>query len=139
MGRDEKTLGLFNLEMIGWSKTDVSKKPTVKLYTRVSTESGAEKDIKLAKLFDTSAKGAKVKLKPVILPNGFNRSDNWSFWQNGLPSVCITEDWESDFNESNYHTDHDDIKNLNLKYLTEITNATIYTVREALKASSLRL
>ncbi|PIT98881.1 MAG: hypothetical protein COT74_12675 [Bdellovibrionales bacterium CG10_big_fil_rev_8_21_14_0_10_45_34] len=114
----ERYRGLFNLEMIGWSKASLQSRPTVKLYTRPDTDEGSKDDLVLAQLFDASVKSLKAKLKPQILKNGFNRSDNWSFWQKGFSAVCISQDWEGDFNEKNYHTDHDNIENLNLPYLT---------------------
>jgi len=43
----------------------------------------------------------------IVLPNGFDRSDNWSFWKWSFPAVCVSQDWEQDFNQQNYHTSHD--------------------------------
>ena len=129
--KSETTAGLFNLEMLGFSQK--KDKPEMKLYTRSHNEKGVSQDMLLAKRFEDAAKHLKSKVQPIILQNGFNRSDNWSFWQNDLPAVCVTQDWEADFNEKNYHTNHDSIANLNFSYLAEITRLTVEVVRQSLQ------
>lgn len=107
--KDEKYLGLINLEMMGWSK----KEPILKIYTR---DKNAE-DAALAEAAKASATGLNLNVQ--ILANGFNRSDNWPFWENGLHAITLSEDWESDFNEKNYHTENDTADSLNYSYLIE--------------------
>jgi Zn-dependent M28 family amino/carboxypeptidase len=108
--KGETYLGLINLEMIGWSK----KKPILKIYTRDKNP----EDNALAENVKNSA-GA-LDLDAQILANGFNRSDNWPFWENGLHAVTLSEDWENDFNEKNYHTANDTADSLNYAYLAEV-------------------
>src|SRR5262249_23937472 len=116
--KGEKYLGLINLEMIGWSTKNPAR-PLVKLYTRPESQPGGKLDRALA---DAVAKSAgQLPLSPQILGNGFNRSDNWPFWVNGFSSVTISEDWENDFNEKNYHTAGDLPESLNYSYLQSIT------------------
>ena len=127
MKGDSKTLGLFNLEMIGWSQKKLKDHPPMKIYARKKEDPGSKKDALLAGAFLRANKEIKSKISPVVINNGFDRSDNWSFWQEGIPSICITQDWEGDFNK-NYHTDQDKIKNLNMDYLTEITKTTLKAI-----------
>ena len=128
----ESFMGLFNLEMIGWSKAPLSKKSVMKLYIRSPKEPGASSDLALAKMYQDAVRQAGLKLKPEILENGFDRSDQWAFWQLGFPGVCISQDWEGDFDEKNYHTSHDSPKNLNMDYLTEIVRGIDQALKIAL-------
>lgn len=122
MKKDEVTLGLLNLEMLGYKKNN----QYFKLYTRSKSENNAIRDLYLAGKIQTASKNSKYKA--VVLDNGFNRSDNWPFWLYNLPSVCITQDWENDFNENNYHTTHDDPKFLNFSFM----NSVAITLQQAI-------
>lgn len=125
--KKERVIGLLNLEMIGWSKSGKA----MKLYIRPPSEKGAQEDQILARVFKDAA--AKSSIKPEIVANGFDRSDHWSFWQAGIPAICITQDWENDFNEANYHTSHDAPSKLNRAYLAEIARATLAAAKILLK------
>lgn len=109
----ENYQGLINLEMIGWNPNKISNS-VAKIYTR---ENSSE-DLSLAKLI----KKYSHKLKFEIVQNNFDRSDQWSFWQKGFFGICISHDWEKNFDEKNYHTSHDSIENINFEYLREITD-----------------
>ena len=111
----EANMGLVALEMLGWSK----KKLMAKVYTRKLGEEGQERDVALFKKLQEAQKKTKNRLVLSHLANGFNRSDNWSFWQFGLPAIALTQDWENDFNPY-YHTQKDTPKNLNFTYLRKI-------------------
>lgn len=124
MKKDEVTLGLLSLEMLGYKKNN----QYFKLYTRPKADKGAIRDLYLAGKIQAASK--KGKFQAVVLDNGFNRSDNWPFWLFNLPSVCITQDWENDFNENNYHTTHDDPKFLNFSFM----NSVALTLKEAISS-----
>jgi len=138
MRLNEQTGGLFNLEMISWSKTKMENHPVVKLYTREKNRAGSDLDNALATSFNKAGFLLKTPLNFVLLQNGFNRSDNWSFWQRSFPSVCISEDWEKDFNESHYHTSTDTPDTLNYDYLKEITKVLVETLSEMTRLTSSR-
>jgi hypothetical protein len=127
--KDEKPLGLYNLEMIGFTKTHIDKGPIAKLYVRQAEEAGASDDAMLANRIIEAARSSKVPVKFVTLKNSFNRSDNWSFWMNGLPSVCVSQDWEEQFNEEHYHSDHDVPAHLNFNYMLFVTAAVLQAVQ----------
>jgi hypothetical protein len=127
--RGEKNLGLINLEMIGWSSHPLDSKSIAKIYTREPSDK-ASADVMMANKIKEVAARIRSPLKFEILQNGFNRSDNWSFWQKGIPAICVSEDWENDFNEKNYHTDQDLPESLNYPYLAEITRAVSEAVSE---------
>jgi Zn-dependent M28 family amino/carboxypeptidase len=138
MRLNEQTGGLFNLEMIAWSKTKIENHPVVKLYTREKRRAGADLDVSLALTLNKAGFLLKTPLNLVLLQNGFNRSDNWSFWQRSFPAVCISEDWEKDFNESHYHTSTDTPDTLNYDYLKEITKVLVETLSETTRLTSSR-
>ena len=121
----ESVLGLFALEMMGNSHTPLAQLPVVKLYARDPNDAQAKMDVNLANYFIQATTDLKSKIKPVLLQNGFNRSDNWSFWQHQIPSICISQDWENDFNEKNYHTSHDSVESINFDYLSETSKALL--------------
>jgi Zn-dependent M28 family amino/carboxypeptidase len=125
---NESVLGLFNLEMLGHSKTPISKSPIVKIYAREESQLQSKMDVNLANYFIKAATDFKTKIKPTLMQNGFNRSDNWSFWQKQIPSICISQDWENDFNEKNYHSQRDSIEKINFEYLSEISKALLGTL-----------
>ncbi len=122
----ESTLGLINYEMIGWSSKPIASRPIVKIYANQTESKDLKKDMRLAEAFMNAKSNAWIT--PEVLANGFNRSDNWSFWQNSLPAITISEDWEKDFNEKNYHTAQDLPHTLNYPYLKEIVDWSIPSI-----------
>jgi Zn-dependent M28 family amino/carboxypeptidase len=132
--RDETFGGLYNFEMVGWSKKKLKARPVVKLYTRSGKTAEAASDAVLAQMFIQSAKTSKARLKPVLLANDFDRSDNWSFWQKRFSAVCVSQDWEKDFNKKHYHTATDTPATLNYDYLAEITRVAAAAVSASLRS-----
>lgn len=116
--KDEKYLGLMNLEMVGHSKEG----KVAKVYLQQEIN-GIE-----ANLANRLTQNGDDDFKFVAINNGFNRSDNWSFWQHGFPAITISQDWESDFNQENYHTNHDNIEDINFDYLAMIIKRTKKTL-----------
>jgi hypothetical protein len=41
------------------------------------------------------------------LDNDFNQSDHVRFWEKGIPSIVLSQNWEKDFNHRNYQTPND--------------------------------
>lgn len=120
---NEVTLGLINIEMIGHSTKPAGEFPIMKIYSRIDTDKGSADDSTLARVIEESVKGAKLRLTPTIMKNGFNRSDNWSFWQHNIPAITVSQDWEADFNEARYHTATDTPDTLNYDFMSEVTQA----------------
>lgn len=131
--KDETFGGLYNFEMVGWSRKKLKQKPVVKLYTRGAKDPESGSDKVLAQMYVLAAKKVRAKITPVVLGNGFDRSDNWPFWLKHLSSVTISQDWEKDFNEKNYHTSKDRLETLNFDYLSEIIRVGIEAVSNSLK------
>jgi hypothetical protein len=120
-GAKESLLGYFNLEMVGHASAK-RKNPVIKLYVRPDdAHVTAPKDRKLATMLVDAAKKLATRATPLIHPNGFDRSDHWSFWQFGIPAVCITQDWEDDFNEAGYHRAADKVGTINFDYLADVS------------------
>lgn len=113
---DNKISGFINLVMLGHdSKRDDKEKKlsNMKLYLRDPGQKGSEEDLKLANLISNNGKrlyGA-VEFKPEA--NGMNSSSHISFWQAGIPAICLSQNWESDFNPR-FHTPNDFSETLNM-------------------------
>ncbi len=138
MRLNEQTGGLINLEMIGWSKTKIENHPILKLYTREKTQIGADQDLSLTLALNRAGFLLKTPLKLEVLQNGFNRSDNWSFWQKSFSAICISEDWENDFNKTHYHTPTDTPDTLNYDYLKEVTKLLVESLSEVARPGALK-
>lgn len=110
---------ILNLEMIGWNK------PTpglVKVYCRTLGHPGGKVDIEIARAAHKELE--KAGLKPLILRNDFNRSDNWTFWEQAHFGITITQDWERNFNKNHYHTSNDTPDTVDWKFVEKIKTAT---------------
>ena len=94
---------------------------------RQKTRDKVAEDKNIAKFIERQSKGLNLKVQ--ILPNGFNRSDNWSFWENGFGAVTLSEDWENDFNDANYHTSHDLPETLNYGFLQEAADLLVASLK----------
>lgn len=112
--------------MIGWSTVKNIQKPIVKIYSRNASPAD---DVLSSALLLAHSKN-NYNIEPIVLKNDFNRSDNWSFWQKNIPSICVSEDWENDFNQQNYHTENDLPLTLNYNYLGEIIKLVIGGIQE---------
>lgn len=119
---------LINLEMIGWSKPEPNR---VKVYSRIKGTAGSEEDLLIAKSAEFFLK--KEGLQAEILQNGFDRSDNWSFWQLGHPAITISQDWERNFDEKHYHTALDTADTVDWKQVLAIKQAVGEMVRGLVK------
>jgi hypothetical protein len=113
------------LEMLGWSSFFPSKPASLKVYMRSANKLGGQSDSEIGQFILTSGTLLKSPLKVALAPNNFDRSDNWSFWQNSFSAVCLSQDWEKDFDQKNYHTSHDTPDNLNYGYLAASTEILI--------------
>lgn len=116
----EKITGYINLVMLGHdSKRDDKEKKqnNMKLYLRASGVSGALADQSLANVITNSGKRlySTIEFKPE--PNGMNSSSHISFWNAGHPAICLSQNWESDFNPR-FHTPNDFVETLNMNTYT---------------------
>jgi Zn-dependent M28 family amino/carboxypeptidase len=93
---------LINLEMIGW---DSPVKGRVEVFCRSAGRPGNELDLKLA--LAVADHLVAQGLKAEALPNNFDRSDNWPFWEELHTAVTVSQDWKKNFNGEHYHTSAD--------------------------------
>ena len=112
----QKITGYINLVMLGndSKREDKEKKlNNMKLYLRAPNEKGSDLDLKLANLITTNGKRlySSIEFKPEA--NSMNSSSHISFWESGIPAVCMSQNWESDFNPR-FHTPNDFIETLNM-------------------------
>lgn len=112
----QKIVGFINLVMLGHdSKRDDKEKKlnNMKLYLRSPLEKGAEDDLKLTTLVTDHGKRLynQIEFKPEA--NGMNSSSHINFWQAGIPAICLSQNWESDFNPR-FHTPNDFVETLNM-------------------------
>lgn len=107
----KEILGVVNLEMIGQDTSflDKTKKTgNMVLYGRqlVSDERWAN-----SLLEKGSHMGTKVNFE--LKANNFEQSDTFRFWEQGLPAVTFSQNWEDDFNPKFYQTSQDTAEVLN--------------------------
>lgn len=113
---NEKIVGYINLVMLGNdSKRDDKEKKygNMKLYLRNPADKGSELDLKLTKIIQENGKHTNPLVEFTAEANSMNSSSHISFWEAGIPAVCMTQNWESDFNPR-FHTPNDFIETLNL-------------------------
>ena len=113
---NQKIAGFLSLVMLGndSKREDKDKKlNNFKLYLRAPTEKGAEEDLKLTTMITDAGKRLynSIEFKPEA--NGMNSSSHISFWEAGVPAVCLTQNWETDFNPR-FHTPNDFVETLNM-------------------------
>ncbi len=109
LGKD--ILGVVNLEMLGQDTSyfDKTKKSgNMSVYLR---DLGDESRW-VTKLTD-HGKSITTKVSFEIKPNGFENSDNFRFWEQGLMSATFSQNWEDDFNPKFYQTSQDTSETLN--------------------------
>lgn len=116
----QKISGFINLVMLGHdSKRDDKEKKqnNMKLYLRAPEMKGSEDDLLLAELITSNGKRlySSVEFKPEA--NGMNSSSHINFWAAGIPAVCISQNWESDFNPR-FNTPNDFVETLNMNTYT---------------------
>ncbi len=113
---NDKVVGYVNLVMLGNdSKRDDKEKKfsNMKVYLRNPTEKNSSDDLKLLKLITESGNRlyGTIEFKPEA--NSMNSSSHISFWEAGLPAICFSQNWESDFNPR-FHTSNDFVETLNM-------------------------
>lgn len=113
---DKNFLGYINLEMLGHDSNSKDLEKTtgnMRVYIRKDGETGHQKDIHLASRLTNVGHKMTPNVQFSIVDNSFNSSDHINFWQEGLPAVTFTQNWESDFNQTRYHTSNDFVETLN--------------------------
>ncbi|MDQ7831010.1 MAG: M20/M25/M40 family metallo-hydrolase [Desulfovibrionaceae bacterium] len=123
----ENVVAVVNLDMIAYS---TQENPIQNLHTRAASDpTGYAQDMEIANLFIdvVNAYGLSDSLMPVILSEGNDEGDHYSFWENQFPAIMAIED-DNNFNP-NYHCnqDLDLLKYLNLDYATANTKAALGT------------
>ncbi len=107
----KEILGVMNLEMLGQDTSflDKTKKTgNMVLYGRqlASDERWA------GQLIERGSKmGGKVSFE--LKANNFEQSDTFRFWEQGIPAVTFSQNWEDDFNPKFYQTSQDTAEVLN--------------------------
>lgn len=113
---EQKIVGFINLVMLGHDskREDKDKKlNNMKLYLRAPATKGSEDDLKLANMVTANGKRLYGSIEFAPEANGMNSSSHISFWEAGLPAICLSQNWESDFNPR-FHTPNDFVETLNM-------------------------
>lgn len=108
-------LGVINLEMLGNDSKifDKNKKSgNMKAYGRKKSIPGSSMD---KKLFNLVKKGSKInsRVRFTLELNGFDQSDHFRFWDQGIPAVTFSQNWQDDFNSKRYQTSNDIVESIN--------------------------
>jgi hypothetical protein len=116
----QKIIGYINLVMLGndSKREDKEKKlNNMKMYLRSPGEKGAEEDLALTTMITKNGSRlySQVEFKPEA--NGMNSSSHINFWAAGYPAICMSQNWESDFNPR-FHTPNDFVETLNINTYT---------------------
>jgi hypothetical protein len=134
---NDKISGYINLVMLGHdSKRDDKEKKyeNMKLYLRNPNEKGSQDDLRLANTLISAGKRMYSSIEFKAEANSMNSSSHISFWNAGIPAICFSENWESDFNPR-FHTSNDFVETLNMntyiqvfRYITSSVLAWNYDV-----------
>jgi hypothetical protein len=111
--------GVFNLEMLGHDSKKFDKKKkykNYKVYARSIKNDPESKDKKLFDKINSFNKKASVNIKFELARNDFISSDNFRFWDEGIPAITFSQNWEDDFNPK-YQTGNDFPETLNQESL----------------------
>ncbi|MEI8346546.1 MAG: M28 family peptidase [Pseudomonadota bacterium] len=106
-----------NVLMLGHDTVSEDKEKqegNFKAYIRKMDE-GGKKDEEWAKKIITWGDKAQAPIQFSIDPNGFNASSQINFWEQGIPALVLTQNWDSDYNMERQHTSNDFMETLNLK------------------------
>lgn len=112
----QKIVGYINLVMLGndSKREDKDKKlNNMKVYLRAPGEKGADLDLKLTNLIVNNGKRLYNLIDFSPMANSMNSSSHISFWEAGIPAICMSQNWESDFNPR-FHTSNDFVETLNM-------------------------
>ncbi len=111
--------GFVNLLMLGHDtkRNDKnSRSNNFKVYTRKESDPLYGLDSKIAKKLVSAGDKTLSGMRFEIDANGFDKSDHISFWNEGLPAIIFTQNWEDDPNPKN-HTSNDFVETINFKSL----------------------
>lgn len=107
----KEILGVVNLEMLGQDTSffDKAKKTgNMSVYLRDLTD-----ESRFVNKLTQHGKNLTTKVNFEVKPNGFENSDNFRFWEQGLISATFSQNWEDDFNPKFYQTAQDTPETLN--------------------------
>jgi hypothetical protein len=102
-------LGFINLEMLGQDSRffDKTKKSgNMSVYCRPA-------DQKFIQSLNTHGARITSQVTFEIKPIGFENSDNFRFWENGIQGGTYSQNWEDDFNPKFFQTPQDTPETLN--------------------------
>jgi hypothetical protein len=111
----KEIIGVLNLEMLGQDTSyfDKTKKTgNMNVYTRANSQEEAF----VRKLIEHGKK-MTTKVNFDLKNNGFEVSDTFRFWEQGLLAATFTQNWEDDFNPKFYQTPQDTAETLNYETL----------------------
>lgn len=111
----KEIMGVINLEMLGQDTSyfDKTKKTgNMNVYTRAD----AQEESWVRQLLQSGSK-MTTRVSFQHKNNGFEVSDTFRFWEQGLKAATFTQNWEDDFNPKFYQTPQDTAETLNYETL----------------------
>ncbi|MEN6627712.1 MAG: M20/M25/M40 family metallo-hydrolase [Candidatus Sumerlaeia bacterium] len=118
----ENIVAVFNMDMIAY---DATGGPTIEVHTRLKNNPGYAADAAIAGLLTSVVQGygLSTALSPVIIADGVQYSDHYSFWRYGYAGALMIED-ENDFTPY-YHMNTDRLSTLNPAFLKNAAKAAV--------------
>lgn len=113
-------VSVISLEMLGHDTETQDKTKRKGNFKAYLPKQDSPVSLASHKFFESlNQKSSKIVTKIQITPehNNFTQSDHSVFWDEGMPAFCLSQDWENDFNDRNYHTPQDLPETLNQETL----------------------
>ena len=123
-GEDQKVVGSFFMEMVGYDSDDDG---AFHIVTCPDTPS-----LELANLIDASILQQKLPLKSIRYCT--NRSDHRPFWNRGIPAILISQNFFSGDPNPCYHKSCDRVDILNFQYMARLSSGMSGAIQAFLKS-----
>jgi len=125
---DMNIVAVYNMDMLAYNS---DSEPILRLHTRTTRNPGYAADAAIANTFISVVAdyGLSGELTPLILADGLDESDTYSFWEWDFPGVLAIEDdgpHSDDFNP-HYHSASDRVSAFNQSYFTNFVKASVGT------------
>jgi Zn-dependent M28 family amino/carboxypeptidase len=135
----EAILGVLNLEMLGHDSKHFDKnkrEKNYKAYLRSEKNDSEASDLEFLNYLERPFKTYLPDISFEKNRNDFKMSDQFRFWDVGIPAITLTQNWEADFNPK-FQTENDFPETLNqsslyaaFQYVATITLTHLLDIKQ---------